>query len=438
MGMGSLTGRTRKLKGRRGLKRQGFPGGSGQDGKGGGPALLQGAGRLFCAYLGVTALLLFLLPALLYREGTVPGAGGEKGEIRREETGQETRPPGAAETGAKIPLRIYVAEEGRLAELELEAYIAGVVAAEMPLSFHAEALKAQAVAARTYALQKGLLFGGRGCGSRPGADLCTESGCCQAFDREAARAMAAGLAAGSGGAAAEGTHRGDGEPGDGDDSSGADTKAEVYQKVVAAVEATRGLVLLYGGEPVQAVYHSTCGGMTAAAAEVWGRDFPYLQPVADPFCRHSPSYRGETRLNLAALLEAVEAGKGEPAAAAALAGQTAGQGPLLQALQQGPSGRHLLLRLLPGQQRKPEFLLSGSAFRHLVGLPSTRFHWVVEGEEIIFFTQGHGHGVGLCQYGADGMGQAGYNFAEILEHYYRGTALGSINGLFTARRQSPL
>lgn len=349
-------------------------------------------------------LLLFLLP--LWQGPDKPPAAGQEEQ-------DWLAAPLTPVAGEKLQLQVYVVEYGKIVEMDLEVYIAGVVAAEMPASFHEEALKAQAVAARTYALQKGLVLGGRGCSKRPGADLCTDSTCCQAWNREAAQAMFGRL---KDNMATAWFFT--------EEEAYAVTKIPVlvaesspsYEKVITSVETTRGLVLNYGGELAQAVYHSTCGGLTAAATEVWGRDFPYLQPVPDAYCSHSPYYRREIRMELSAFLAAVGLSMGDRAAIPVVAGQE----PLLEVSRQGPSGRNLMLRLPP---RTPERLLSGSDFRRLLGLPSTHFHWKVQGNEIIFYTQGYGHGAGLCQYGADGMGQAGKTFEQILDHYYQGAIL---------------
>jgi stage II sporulation protein D len=193
-----------------------------------------------------------------------------------------------------------------------------------------------------------------------------------------------------------------------------------FPNVIAAVEATRGQVLKYGGALIQAVYHSKCGGMTAAAGEVWGWDIPYLQSVKHPYCRHSPHYRQEMRMDLAAFLAAIGIGMDERAAVPVLAGRE----PVMEVLRQGADGRNLLLRLPP---RIPERTLNGTELRRLLGLPSTHFQWQVEGDEVVFHTRGFGHGVGLCQYGADGMGQAGHSFAEILKHFYPGALISGHN-----------
>ncbi len=359
--------------------------------------------KSFFIYLGGMVLLLVAMPALL--------AGGDVQPVDEEtEHGKAVLPPLGEEI---LKVQVYLVEQGEIVEMDLEVYTAGVVAAEMPASFHTEALKAQAVAARTYTLQKMLSLGGRGCASRPGADLCTASTCCQAWDRGAAQTMALNSMAEFSGA---GTEEVIIKEISAETITTKGTVLHYYDRVTAAVEETRGLVISYGDEYIEAVYHSTCGGITAAASEVWGQDFPYLQPVEDPYCSHSPYYRQEIRMDLTAFLAAVGMSMGDREAVPVLAGQE----PLLEITRQGASGRNTLLRLPP---RYPERSLSGTEFRSLLRLPSTHFYWTTVADEIVFYTQGFGHGAGLCQYGADGMGQEGNSYQEILEHYYRGAVV---------------
>lgn len=288
----------------------------------------------------------------------------------------------ASET-EKQTLKIYHTEEKKMMELPLEEYVAGVVAAEMPASFHPEALKAQAVIARTYALMKAGRPGG-GCTENPGADLCTRSTCCQAW--QDSRAATAKWPA---------------------------EKASFYlERIADAVDSTQGMVLVYQGNLAQAVYHSTCGGITETAAEAWSgnENVPYLRNVECSFCRHSPHYTGKLEMSLTACTAAI--GKGSDV----LPVLGEGNMPLLEVVRKSSSGRNMLLKI-GGFDR----FYRGEEIRNLLGLPSTFFSWQVKGEQIVFSTRGYGHGVGLCQYGADGMGSQGYNCLEILELYYPGT-----------------
>ena len=134
-------------------------------------------------------------------------------------------------------------------DMTMEDYLMGVTAAEMPASFAEEALKAQAVAARTYTLYKLISGGNHG----DTADICTDSTCCQAYiSQEAAR------------------------------SSWGEQADALEEKIRTAVTDTDGEAILYGGVPILAVFHSSSAGLTRAAGQVWQNDLPYLQPVDSP------------------------------------------------------------------------------------------------------------------------------------------------------------
>jgi MreB/Mrl family cell shape determining protein len=271
-------------------------------------------------------------------------------------------------------------------EIGMEEYLVGVVAAEMPSSFHMEALKAQAVIARTYALQKRKETGGNGCKNHPGSDLCTDSACCQAWED-----VGISLA-----------------------KWPTDEAPSYLQRIQEAVRATHNMIVTYEGEPIEAVYHSTCGGVTEAAAEAWSgnNSLFYLQSVECSYCRHSPYFKKEIVMESSAYAAALKNQKG------ALPVLGEGNIPLLEVRKCSSSGRNLLLSVGNSEQ-----IYSGTEVRSLLGLPSTFFRWHTENGRIIFTTRGHGHGVGLCQYGADGMGREGKNYQEILKYYYQGVEI---------------
>ena len=301
-----------------------------------------------------------------------------------EEAGKEdTADPVETPMLGNIMLKIFRSSLNEIVEMELEEYIEGVVSAEMPASFHLEALKAQAVVARTYALHKANAGGKGGCQSHPGADLCTESICCQAWESE-------------------------------EDALGkwpSQEAAYFLERIREAVSSTRGRIAVYEDNPISAVYHSTCGGKTEDAPEAWsgGAFSPYLQSVECGYCRHSPYYETEVALDLTAYVAALNKEK------EALPVLADGKVPLLEILRRSPSGRNLLIRV-----GKPGPVYSGNELRDLLGLPSTWFEWQVEGEKIVFSSKGHGHGVGLCQFGADGLAREGKNYEDIIKHYYLG------------------
>lgn len=279
-------------------------------------------------------------------------------------------------------VRIFFHRTGAVKILDLEEYLLGVVAAEMPVSFHPEALKAQAVAARTYTLKHSHYHGGSGCTSSPEpADLCTNSCCCQDWIDllEASRKWP-------------------------------EEKRELYlEKIRLAVQETAGEGIVYRGTLIDAVYHSTCGGRTESSVALWkGEMVPYLNGVSCPYCSHSPRSSENVTLPITVL-----AGLLPPEQALAV---SAGDVLPAEVLSFTTGGRVAQLRL-------GDLNLSGREARSLFNLPSTDFElrWTTGG--LLFECCGYGHGVGLCQYGADGAAAAGLSYRDILSFYYPGTSV---------------
>jgi stage II sporulation protein D len=160
--------------------------------------------------------------------------------------------------------------------------------------------------------------------------------------------------------------------------------------------------------PIEAYYHSTCGGRTECGAEALGRDLPYLPSVECGRCQDSPRARWTRRLTADELGRA--AGLGAPAAVARVAELT-------------PSGRAAAVEIASGERRKR---LPAAELRQLVGfdrLPSLAFSVREEAGTFLFEGRGSGHGAGLCQWGAAGWAKAGKGYREILEKYYPGTEI---------------
>lgn len=259
-------------------------------------------------------------------------------------------------------IQLYLGEEKRVQKMPLEEYITGTVAAEMPASFATEALKAQAVCARTYALRKLLQKH-----EYPmKADLSDDINTCQAFISKE-----------------EFMRR---HPRD----------SEVYwEKIVQAVQSTRGEIMVYQNEPIDALYHSTCGGQTESALEVWGNEVPYLHSVKCNYCRESNYFHSVQVFNWQEL----------PGAR--------GKNPDIKILEKSSTGR--IKKIAINDQ-----IISGSSLRARLGLPSTWWRLKIGQGKIIINSRGYGHGVGLCQYGANGMAQKGADYHVILNTYYQG------------------
>ncbi len=182
-------------------------------------------------------------------------------------------------------------------------------------------------------------------------------------------------------------------------------RGAVPPSVRGAVAATRGEMLTFGGAPVLAVFHSTSGGRTATALEVWGKDLPYLRSVASPD-EAAPEFFWSYQVLLSELGRALRGSGYQPGSVHEVA-----------VLERSPSGRALLVRAGGAQLR-------GHDLRQVLGgraLKSTRFEVRVENGVATFLGSGAGHGVGLCQWGARELARRGKGYREILAHYSPGT-----------------
>ena len=279
------------------------------------------------------------------------------------------------ELDGETVLKVLDGDEVR--EMTVGEYLVGVVRAEMPASFEEEALKAQAVAARTYTYYKIQTGGNHG----DTADICTDSTCCQAYiGEEQARS-----------------------------NWGADAD-ENESKIEAAVRDTDGQVILYGGVPILAVFHSSSAGMTRAAGQVWLNDLPYLQSVTSPEQGNSiPNYYSRVEFTAEEFREKVLASYPE----ADLSGDISGW---LQNAVTDTAGSVESVDV-GGVSMK------GSTLRSVLGLRSACFEWEAADGKLVFFVTGYGHGVGMSQYGANQMAKEGADYRTILTHYYTGVTV---------------
>ena len=317
-------------------------------------------------------VLLFALPLAVIVPFRTELFGQEKGA---DETEEAPFVPG--DRDGTVALKVLDGETVR--EMTLGEYLVGVVRAEMPASFPQEALKAQAVAARTYTLYKVNTGGSHG----DTADICTDSTCCQAYiSEERARANW------------------------GDD-------ADTYErKIEEAVTGTDGQVMLYGGQPILAVFHSSSAGQTREAGSVWQSDLPYLQPVDSPEDGESiPNYYSRAEFTAEEFREKFLAACPE----ADLSGNMSGW--LKNAVTDSAGSVETV--------EVGGVTVKGSRLRSILGLRSACFQWEVQGEKLVFYVTGYGHGVGMSQYGARAMAEDGADYREILTHYYTGVTVDS-------------
>lgn len=276
------------------------------------------------------------------------------------ETPANTQPP-VVET-------VWVYHQNAPVEMELEEYIVGVVLAEMPASFELEALKAQAVAARTYTYQKQTGENK----DHPTCMVCTDSTHCQAWRDPA-------------------------------------TEPEEAKKIRKAVMDTKGEYACYDGQPIEALYHSCSGGMTENVEHVWGgKPVPYLTAVESPGEEMAENrYKDSVTMTKEAFVAALKKSKPECKATAKDVYTGMGQ------IKRSASGRILSMQI-------GDAVFSGKELRNIFELRSAHIRFSEDGEKITLITYGFGHGVGLSQYGANARAKEGMNYIEILQFYYKG------------------
>lgn len=330
-------------------------------------------------YIAICSVVLVIIVVIAIPSIVVLGTYG----IYRESTVNQS----AVSQGEDMIIKIYMHEINQTVSMNLEDYVKGVVAAEMPAEFELEALKAQAVAARTYAVKHMAIFGGTGASEHPGADVTTDHKDSQAWLNETKLKEKWGANYG-----------------------------KYWSKISQAVDQTRGLIITYQGEPINAVFHSTSGERTASAKEVWGFDYPYLKSVACSWDQLSPRYQDTKEISLAELEARLGADAGIMAAA-----QSGGSAEVVSIIDYTDSGRVNKVRI--GSKT-----LTGLEVRQQLELRSANFIIEAAGDKLIFKTIGYGHGVGLCQYGANGQAKQNRNFRQILTYYYTGTAIKNIFG----------
>ena len=253
----------------------------------------------------------------------------------------------------------------------------------MPASLELEALKAQAAAERTYVYYQ--LAAGRK-EKHPEADVCTDPTCCSAFLAEQAAREKWG---------------GDYDP----------WEARIEQ----AVAETDGQAVLYGGQPILAVFHSSSAGRTAAAEDVWSGELPYLKSVDSPESEETvPNYYSVVTFT-------AEEAKAKLLAARPALKLNGTPEDWLGTITENSSGRVETLEL-GGETWK------GTEVRSAFGLRSACFTVEADGESLTFRVTGYGHGVGMSQYGANQLAKKGKTWREILEWYYAGVTIGPYGG----------
>lgn len=285
-------------------------------------------------------------------------------------------------------IKVFNHQSKQVHNMDLEEYVKGVVAAEMPASFELEALKAQAVVARTYVLHR--VFKDHKIPEHPEAVITTDPQTAQAWLTKEALQKKWGFV----------------------------NYLFYWSKISRAVEITTNQVVTYQGELIEALYHSNAGGLTEEAANVWGNPVPYLKSVKSEFDQYAKNYSQEFNFSWVELDQRL----------GTTLGQLIEQNPneqidnqLLEILELSESQRILQIRVGGS-------IFTGQEFRKSLDLPSTKCIINSTPKGVQMITYGNGHGVGMSQYGANGMAKHGHTYLQILNYYYPGTRVNELAG----------
>ncbi len=248
----------------------------------------------------------------------------------------------------------------------LEEYLVGVVAAEMPALYEEEALKAQAVAARTYILNKKE----KEIEEHKGADICSSPSHCKAYEDTNSLK----------------------------EKWGKDFDKNL-KKIKRAVSETENLLITYEGVPIEAYFFALSNGKTDSSEDIWGGALPYLKSVDSSFDKEAENFFKTQKISLSEFNSRL----GFPE-----------NTPLSFSVTEKTKGGRIKNITIGGKS------FSGNEIRSIFSLPSSDFEINKKGNEITFTTKGLGHGVGMSQFGANSLAKRGKSFSEILLHYYKG------------------
>ena len=270
-------------------------------------------------------------------------------------------------------IKLLHTEDNKVEEISLDEYLYGVVSAEMPASFEEEALKAQAVVARTYTIYKIVNNDGK----HKDADICDSPNCCQAWISKEDRFARW------------------------DDAEAQDN----WNKIVNAVNSTQGKIITYNGEPINAFFHSNSGGSTEAPIDVWGGSgYPYLQAVTTSGEDAYSQYSSEAEFTKQEFEDKIKEEHSD------------------FEIDFDEEDCIKIEEYTDGNRVKKikvgNLELSGVEIRNIFGLRSANFEVNIEKDKIKFSVIGYGHGVGMSQTGADSLAKEGKTYEGIIHHFY--------------------
>ena len=272
-------------------------------------------------------------------------------------------------------IKVYNVNEDKVVEMDIESYLYNVVASEMPATFGEEALKAQAIAARTYVYNK-ILNGGDQIPQHKGAVVCTDHKHCQEYLTTAQLEKAHNKY----------------------------WISILWPKIKKCVNETRGQIITYEGKPIQPLYHSTSGGRTENSEDIFLSKLPYLRSVDSPYEKESPKYINDVIMSKNVFDDKIKTVFGANI-------KDTNKDIVVISRTQGGSVKEIKL----GSE-----VVKGRDIRSALNLNSSDFDIKESGDKVDIVTRGYGHGVGMSQWGANGMANKGFTYEKILKHYFVG------------------
>ncbi len=282
-------------------------------------------------------------------------------------------------------IKVYITKENKVKEMGLEDYVVGVVASEVPAEFSKEALKAQAVAARTFALAHMESFGGHKYKSNTGADVC-DTVQCQVFMNKEDRFK----------------------------SWEENKREEYWNKITSSVQETSGEFLTYDNKLVMEPYYfAVSSGKTEDASEVFQDNVPYLKSVSSFGEERAPKYKSKITISYNNFIKKINSNYKD----CELSLNDLKNGIQIKDRSKGGAVKEIKIG---------KVTLSGVQFRKIIGLNSANFNIEINDNNININCSGYGHGVGMSQWGANSMAKSGKSYKEIVKHYYSGVEVNKI------------
>lgn len=329
--------------------------------------------------------LTLIIPAVLVLPFSDGKASGKLGEELARGKAPASKTVTSTTKDPAVEVAVFRSAKSTIEKVDLENYLVGVVAAEMPADFNEEALKAQALAARTYIVNR--LTSKDKLGVPKGA-MVTDTQIHQVYKNDAEQRRDWGK-----------------------------DYAWKKKKVLTAVRETSGQILTYKNKPIDALFFSTSNGYTENSEDYWDGEIPYLRSVSSPWDKGTEKYIHKMQIPVSQF--------------EARLGVRVGSG--------GTIGK-IIARTEGKRVAKVDFngkILTGKSIREKLDLRSTDFSWERKGSSIVITTKGFGHGVGMSQYGANGMAAEGKSYKDIVLHYYKGVKITSAENMLatvTARK----